>query len=315
MEIKNIFYLTINLKNGNFYFGVHRTNPNVFDGYIGNGIYNQSGANKANYKLHKAVRKYGYENFKRITIAIFPDTEDGRNAALKLEEQIVTPTLLKCKKCYNMVPGGQGGGGGEKDPCNKTVFMFNLDGNFVRKFRNTRTAALYIMEKREEAKNIENIRASIKNNCEGKTNSSWGFYCSYIKKFNYKESKSLVKVAQYTYSGKFLRYWDSITEASNAFNCDVAQCLRKSGTAGGYQWRYYTGDTNDIEKIFNFTTKNTGFPIIMIDKSGNEFEYESIVKCVESNPGLKSSEINKVLRGRFKTHRGFRFKYKGEDIV
>lgn len=312
MELKNIFYLTINLKNGNFYFGVHRTNPDIFDGYIGNGIYNQSCANKENYKLHKAVRKYGYENFRRTTIAIFPDTEEGRKAAFDLEAQIVTPELLKSKSCYNMVTGGQGG---EHDSCNKTVYMFSLDGNFIRKFKNTRAAAEYIMQKNSKADDVESVRSSIKNNCLGKTNSSWGYFCSYIKKFNYTESKRLVKIAQYTYSGKFLRYWDSISEAVNAYNCDISQALMKNGTSGGYQWRYYTGDDSDIEKVFNYTTKNTEFPIIMIDKNGNEIEYENIVKCVEANPKLQAPQINRVLRGKIKSHFGYKFKYKGEDIV
>jgi len=39
MELKNIVYITVNLCNSKFYFGVHRTNPEVFDGYIGSGIY------------------------------------------------------------------------------------------------------------------------------------------------------------------------------------------------------------------------------------------------------------------------------------
>jgi len=84
MELKNIFYITINLCNGKFYFGVHLTNPEVFDGYIGGGIYRQSLANK-DIAFHKAVRKYGYDNFKRTTIAIFPGTEEGRKQALALE--------------------------------------------------------------------------------------------------------------------------------------------------------------------------------------------------------------------------------------
>ena len=46
MELYYIVYITINLCNGKFYIGVHRTNPDIFDGYIGNGIYNLSTANK-----------------------------------------------------------------------------------------------------------------------------------------------------------------------------------------------------------------------------------------------------------------------------
>lgn len=70
MELKYIVYITINLCNGKLYIGVHKTNPDVFDGYIGNGIYRQSQANK-DYAFHSAVRKYGYSNFKRITIITF----------------------------------------------------------------------------------------------------------------------------------------------------------------------------------------------------------------------------------------------------
>ena len=49
--MKYIVYITINLCNGKFYIGVHRTNPNTFDGYIGCGIYRASQATK-DYVLH-----------------------------------------------------------------------------------------------------------------------------------------------------------------------------------------------------------------------------------------------------------------------
>ena len=59
-----IVYKTTNKINGKIYVGVHRTNPETFDGYIGCGIYRENQATK-DYVLHKAVRKYGYKNFKR----------------------------------------------------------------------------------------------------------------------------------------------------------------------------------------------------------------------------------------------------------
>ena len=87
-----IVYITVNILNGHFYFGVHRTNININDGYIGCGIYRQAQAIE-NYPFHNAVKKYGYNNFKRTTIKIF-DTE---KEAYEFEKLIVTPTLLKSK--------------------------------------------------------------------------------------------------------------------------------------------------------------------------------------------------------------------------
>ena len=117
--MKYIVYITINLCNGKFYIGVHRTNPNTFDGYIGCGIYRASQATK-DYVLHKAVRKYGYENFKRTIIKIFPDNEEGRKQAFELEAILVNETLLKSKSTYNTALGGRES---TTENLMKTVYM------------------------------------------------------------------------------------------------------------------------------------------------------------------------------------------------
>lgn len=230
MELKNIVYITVNTLNGDFYIGVHKTNPETFDGYIGCGIYSQTTANEK-YAFHKAVRKYGYKNFKRTTIAIFPDTEEGRNQAFALEAQIVNPTLLKSKQCYNMVVGGKGG---ERIKCNKKIYMFALNGNYLRSFKNTRAAAKFLISKGNDY-DEETLRNCIKNVCGGRSQSCCKFYFSYTKKFNYIKSKNKKEIAQYSISGKFLRKWESIFEAENNFNCDICQALSKKTTAAGYQ--------------------------------------------------------------------------------
>nr|DAR42869.1 MAG TPA: GIY-YIG nuclease superfamily protein [Caudoviricetes sp.] len=43
--------------------------------------------------FHNAVKKYGYNNFKRTTIKIF----DNEKEAYDFEKLVITPTLLKSK--------------------------------------------------------------------------------------------------------------------------------------------------------------------------------------------------------------------------
>lgn len=308
MELKNIVYITVNLCNGKFYFGVHRTNPEVFDGYIGAGVYRQSLANK-DTAFHRAVRKYGYDNFKRTTIQVFPDTEEGRQQAYELESQLVTTTLLKSKTCYNTALGGSGSIDLEEK---KTVYMFDLSGNYLRKFSCVREAAQYLNQD-----NTFNTLKAIRNNCLGTSESSFGYYWSYKKEFNYKSNSKYRKVAQYSISGKFLRYYNSITEAEAELQvCTIYQAIIKHYTSGGYQWRYFEGDTSDIPALVSTMNKNKILPIYMYDKNMNFIkEFNCVNDCVKENPSLSASQINRVLKKIIKSHKGYVFTYKDEDIV
>ena len=303
--MKYIVYITINLCNGKFYIGVHRTNPNTFDGYIGCGIYRASQATK-DYVLHKAVRKYGYENFKRTIIKIFPDNEEGRKQAFELEAILVNETLLKSKSTYNTALGGR-----ETENLMKTVYMFDLNGNYLRSFKSARKAAAYI-----QPDNQDNARSAIKNNCLGTTSSSYGYFWSYTKEFTYK-NECMKEVAQYTINGKFLRTFKSITEAEVALSLNnIAQAIYKKGSAGGYQWRYFEGDTSDIPTLVNVKTKNLFLPIIMFDKSGKVIKkFDCVKQCVNEYPELSASQINRVLNKTIKSHKGYTFKYQDDDIV
>ena len=178
--VKYIFYITVNSINGKFYFGVHRTNPQVFDGYIGCGIARQSQAT-LDIAVHRAVKKYGYDNFKRTTIKVF----DTKEEAYEFEKLIVTPTLLKSKQCYNTTIGGIGGG---NEIQKKTVYQFDLNGNFIRSYKSARDAAMAV-----SPDNQDTIRASIKNCCLGTSYSSCGFFWSYYKEF-IKNQKSLFSI-------------------------------------------------------------------------------------------------------------------------
>lgn len=296
MELKYIVYVTVNLCNGKLYFGVHRTNPNVFDGYIGCGIYRQSNATQK-YPLHTAVRKYGYDNFKRTIIQIFPDTDEGKKQAYNLETQIVNTTLLRSKNVYNSKIGG----------CNieqKRIYKYSLSGEFLRSYKNINDAALSVINNGD----IYNIVKSIRNNCLGYSFSAYNFFWSYKKEFTYHSNK--VKVAQYTISGKFIRYYDSITEAEEKLQINtIKQAINKKCLSGGFQWRVYDCSDKDIDRYYTNTIKNDNVKIAMLDNNGNFIkEYGSINECAKEN-NLKSSQINRVLRNIIRSHKGFKFKY------
>ena len=306
--VKYIVYITINLCNGKFYIGVHKTNPDVFDGYIGDGIYRQQQATE-NYPFHKAVRKYGYENFKRTTIKIFPDTEKGKKEAFDLEEILVNETLLKSKQVYNCALGGKGGNNEERY---KRVYMFDLKGNYLRSFLCSRDAALYV-----SPENVESARQAIKNNCQGRTKTSLGYFWSYTKEFLGTNNNKWKPVAQYTLSGKFLRNYESIVEASELLGLNsIPQAINKKFQCGGYQWREYNGDNSDIAPLINTKSKFGAFAIDMYSKDGHYLEsFDSINDCVEKYSELDKSQIMRVLKKVIKSHKGYVFKFKDEDIV
>lgn len=85
-------YKTVNLINGKFYIGVHKTdNPN--DEYLGSGKL-----------IKRAVVKYGEQNFRKEVLAVFENSAD----AFELEKRLVAETLSD-SLCYNLKSGGEGG--------------------------------------------------------------------------------------------------------------------------------------------------------------------------------------------------------------
>lgn len=227
MELKYIVYITINTCNGKMYAGVHRTNPDVFDSYIGGGIYRLSNVRPDRSGFHRAVKKYGYENFRRTTIDIFPDTEEGRDAAYDLERRIVTPTFLRSKNTYNVSLGGNGS---IQEEDKKRVYMFDLKGEFLRSYETALDAARDL-----DTENIISTQHAIRNNCLNTSQSALGYFWSYKKEYT-RQNNCTRKVAQYTIGGKFLRYFDSIIEAEKELQlCTISQAIMKNGSAGNFQ--------------------------------------------------------------------------------
>ena len=306
MELNYIVYITTNKCNGKFYIGVHRTDININDGYIGNGIYSQEHAKYKKYPLHLAVMKYGYENFERNIIRVFPDTEEGKQQAYNLEAELVTEILVNNPNCYNIARGGLSGASKRK-----TVYQFDLQGNYLRSYQCALDAALTI----KNQTNYELVRGAIKRNCQNISSSAFGFYWSYTKEFKYKSKYKAV--AKYSLNGKFIRSYESMVSAQEDMNgCNIKQAIDKHGCAGGYQWRYYSGDNSDISPLRNNYVKNNYTPILMYDINDNFIkEFSSVYECVNEHSELVLRNINLVLRGINKSTHHYKFKYKNKDII
>lgn len=135
---KYIVYETTNLINGKIYVGMHKTkDPNVFDGYIGNGIYITQ---PYTYQFSKtafqcAVKKYGVKNFIRKTLAVFNTEEE----ASELEAQIVNEKFLEREDVYNMTLGGTSGLFISQQI---RVYQYDLTGVFINEYASFADAAL-----------------------------------------------------------------------------------------------------------------------------------------------------------------------------
>lgn len=309
MNVKYIVYVTVNLCNGKLYFGVHQTDPKLFDGYIGNGIRKSTGA-ITNVTFHKAVRKYGYNNFKRIILAIFPNTEKGKKQAYDMERLIVNPISIKNPYIYNECIGGRGGA---NDLQKKRVFKFSLTGNYLRSYKCSRDAAVSL----NLPENIEKLRTGIKGCCLGSTYSYKGFYWSYEKEFIAKEDfipqakRRYRPIAQYDVDGKFIAHYNNLKEAREATGIsNINYAINSKGSVGGYQFRWYENSDDNIEPLHTIITDFRQWPILMIDKHGNTTEYSSIKECLENNKKLSAKGIKNVLRGVHKTHFSYIFKWK-----
>lgn len=105
--MKYIVYCTTCLVNGKIYIGVHKTeNPDVFDGYLGNGIKKGYILKNPKTAFQKALKKYGYNKFKRSVLFVFDTPEE----AYEKEKEIVTLDFIKRRDNYNTSLGGVSSG-------------------------------------------------------------------------------------------------------------------------------------------------------------------------------------------------------------
>jgi len=122
MELVYLVYKTINLTNGKYYIGKHVQEGSSFDGYYGSSPH-----------LKNAIKKYGEDSFKRVTLSEF----DNENDCYEAEKRLVGELWRLDENCYNKQPGGKGFSSGNNHYTQGNGFTNEHKKN-LKKSRNKR---------------------------------------------------------------------------------------------------------------------------------------------------------------------------------
>ena len=288
--MKSIVYLTKNLINSKIYIGVHDCeDPNVWDYYLGCGAYanKPSSYNQCKWPLHAAIMKYGPKNFRRVTLKVF----DTRKEALYLEGLLVDENFIKRRDTYNVALGG----GNPPDPS-KTVYQFDLDGNFIAEFHSLQDASS------KTDSYLEGIRNAIKykRSCN---NYYWSFDKGpiNIKEYNLTVYETGVTV----YNDELIQIGEfkSIADAARFFDFDpksISNSIYEKRKCYGLTFVPSNMTLDDLLKIKNGFIKTCKTRIYCYDKITGVYlkEYESLRSAAKA-VGLKiTSPISRALKNK-----------------
>lgn len=290
-----IVYKTTNIINGKIYIGVHRTNPDIFDGYIGCGI-TKTDSKKTRLKgFPAAVRKYGYTNFKRETLFVFPDTEEGMLAAYNKEAELVTVDFIKSGISYNLVQGGKFT---TYTTLRKKIAQYTLTGKFIRTWDSITEAG--------EALNLCSINNCLIGNSKYCGDFQWRYYTDEADISPVQKREKVVY--QFDLCGNLVKVWKSITLAAQIFsNPNAAKvaignvCLNKTRQAYGYYWNF--------KPRFEYNEYLWTKAVAKYDDSGKFIEsYSSIADAAKANNINSGSYISHAISGAQKHAGGFRWR-------
>lgn len=298
--MKYIVYLTTNKINGKIYVGVHRTNPDIFDGYIGCGITHKDKKKGRTKGFPAAVRKYGYENFERKTLYIFPDTEEGKLAAYEKEAEIVNIEFVKSHMTYNLTVGGKWT---VYENLKKCIAQYSLDGKFIRTWDSIKEA--------QETLGLTSISENLTGVSKYCGDFQWKYYTdeSDIDPVIKKEKT----VYQFDLKGNLLKVWKSATEASKEFKNPISAktaihnvCKNITRQAYGYYWSF--------KCKFEYVEYSPTKAVAKYTHDGIFVESYSSIKEAAENNNTSSTNISHAIKGDQKKCAGFRWRlYYGDQ--
>ncbi len=280
--MKYIVYLTINIQNNKIYVGVHGTDRNDFDGYLGNGVFVNTPKTYQNNKtpFQFAVTKYGVKNFKRVTLKEFDNLDD----ALAFEALMVDNNFITRNDTYNLILGG-----GMPPLLNKVIYQYSLSGEFIKEW-NTIVSA---------ANSLGCVESCIGKAVRDKSTSMGYLWADYkVDKLNlegFTIYSPKITVYQYNSKGEYERSFPSISETARFHNCHLSKIQKAISLSRKYNDYYFSIERR--EKFVVLTNaKLHSMPLHQYDLQGNFVKSFRDLKHVESEFGCSMNKIFSSMR-------------------
>lgn len=228
--MKYIVYLTTNIVNKKIYIGVHKTEtPEKFDHYLGCGVKDNDAYTYRYSKtpFEAAVNKYGPSKFIRTTIRVFDKLED----ALDLERWLVDNDFIARRDTYNITLGG-----GIPPITIKTIYQYDLEGNFIKQWNSITEAAIhYKCSSSCIGRAIFDNTPSLK--------FLWADYKSDKLNLNdFKIGENKKETYLYDINGYLVNTFDSITECANYIGTDTKSLSNTIKGKSCYNKKYYVSN-------------------------------------------------------------------------
>lgn len=313
-ECKWTVYIHISPSN-KYYIGI--TSRPVEKRWRSNGI-----EYKSQY-FHRAIEKYGWDNFQHEVIASNLTEEEAKNF-----EKILIAKLKSNNPeyGYNITSGGDGHPGVKlseeqinsiKKAVSKAVYQFDKEMNFINEFPSARDAV---------RKLGLSSKSGILNVCNGKNQTAYGYVWRFKSDIKNPFDRDSLNGVSYKYNqdgiyqiniatNEYIAY-DNAKIASKItgynYNCIIRCCHGITQSYKGYVWKYKK-DIDDInEYMISILNRDIGKNrmVLQYDMAMNYItEYPSIKEAAIKN-NVSQSGITDVCGGRSKSCGGYIWKYK-----
>lgn len=256
----------------------------------------------------KYYKKYGKIKGETYTITVLEINKSVKENSAR--EIIVIGDLWKTDPlCMNKCPGGDF----DENTYKTSVKQYDLNGNLIAEFESI--AAAY------EKTGITNISSCC--NAKRGYRTAGGFIWRYSNDAFDKhyvpkrvQETRYRKINQYTCDGKFIKTWDSITEAANYCSktkrsaATLIDYLHGRGRNfwRGYYWKFYDGSTDDVK--LDKKPKTVKYNVAQYDLNGNFIaEYKSLRQAAIAVKSGYCEGIKRCAEGKQESSAGYIWKF------